>query len=90
MKHVRQWLGLAALATFLGVFVMESFHGHQSLQTPSSDCSVCKIAHQPASIADKTELPEMQWVVSRAPTLHAPQPYLLFVFASHGLSPPAL
>lgn len=89
MKFLRRLAACLALAAFVGLFTVEAFHGHKTIVRPNH-CSVCDMAHQVPAIA-VSKSPDQSILMAVSKVRLAPvHPYLRFVFASHGLSPPAL
>ena len=89
---MNRWLRgvtLGVLVAFLGLTVVETFHGHATAQAQSA-CSLCIIVHQVPALTNPAALPAPVSTVSRTPFVPVAHPYLVFVFESHGLSPPAI
>lgn len=88
-KKFLRFTSLVALAAFLGLSAVESFHHHNAQQTEAS-CAVCQIAHQTPALLGKTPALASQAIISRILAAVILPSYVRFVFVSHGLSPPNL
>jgi hypothetical protein len=88
MKPFTRHLALLVFSAFLSFSILGSFHGHPSVLTPQ-DCSICKVAHQTPGLLSAPEAAAPALLSIAARHAKVSQPPLLFVFTSHGLSPPA-
>ena len=87
---MRSWVRLLSLFTFfafLSLSVADAYHGHKALPT-AQDCLVCKITQNAPALPDRPDSPEPVLGSLTPLPAHVDAPYLLFVFTSHGLSPP--
>jgi hypothetical protein len=89
MKRLQRFTALFALAAFVGLSAVESFHSHKANQT-EANCAVCQIAHRSPTIITAASTPGPHWISTPARAAVFVQTYLQFVLVSHGLSPPVL
>jgi hypothetical protein len=89
MKGFQRFAALTVLAAFLGLTAAGTLHQHADLQ-PQTDCVVCKIVHQTPALSMPLALEHGDVSISEVLVPAVPHPYLQFVFASHGRSPPVL
>jgi len=89
MKLFLRFIAMCTLGAFLGLTVLESVHHHPQAKA-ESQCSVCKVTHQTPSLISPQLHQDPHLIEFQNHTVFVSQPYILFVFASHGLSPPSL